>query len=502
MNHGSNATYRPTCRVLMYCLLFISAGLATCALPANRAVVAPVKAAATSDPLLGQGVAGPTQPFIGVAKQVKAAVVNISAVKKGSTKREGERTNPFFEDPFFRRFFGEEFERRMPAPRNHEQGLGSGVIVSSDGHIITNNHVVEQADELTVALPDKRTFKATVVGSDPKTDLAVIKIDASNLPVLPWGDSAQLQVGELVIAVGNPFGLTQTVTMGIISAVGRANMGIVDYEDFIQTDAAINPGNSGGALANLRGELIGINTAIFSQNGGNMGIGFAIPSTMAKSVFHSLVTHGKVVRGWIGVSIQEVTPDLAKQFGTNETTGALVADVLDDSPASKANFERGDIVMAYNGIPVRDPAHLRALVADTAPGTTVHFSILREKSRKDLSVKIEELPKELAKASASEKHQSGEGHPLSGISVENVPNQPGFFGKHKGRSGVVVTDIEKDSPAERAGLRVDDVIREINRTPVKDVQAFERLTAQLSPRTPVLVLINRGNATVFLSIAP
>ena len=412
MNDCSNATHRLIVRVFTCCLLFIVGGLTTCAFPSSRAVVAPVTAAATSDALLGQGVAGPTQPFIGVAKQVKAAVVNISSVKKPHTKREGERGNSFFDDPLFRRFFGEEFERRMPAPRNREQGLGSGVIISSDGYIITNNHVVEQADVLTVALPDKRTFKATVVGTDPKTDLAVLKIDASNLPVLPWGDSAQLQVGELVVAVGNPFGLTQTVTMGIISAVGRANVGIVDYEDFIQTDAAINPGNSGGALANLKGELIGINTAIFSQSGGYMGIGFAIPSTMAKSIFQSLVTHGKVVRGWIGVSIQEVTPDLAKQFGTSETTGALVADVLEDSPASKAKFERGDIIINYNGASVRDPAHLRALVADTAPGTTVHVSVLRENTPKELRVKIEELPKELAKASASDRHQSGEGHAL------------------------------------------------------------------------------------------
>lgn len=502
MNRCSNAMHRPTSRIFICYLLFIVAGLATCGFPSDRAVVAPVKAAATSDALLGQEVAGPTQPFIGVAKQVKAAVVNISSVKKLNTKREGERGNPFFDDPLFRRFFGEEFERRMPAPRNREQGLGSGVIISSDGYIITNNHVVEQADELNVALPDKRTFKATVVGTDPKTDLAVIKIDAANLPVLPWGDSAQLQVGELVVAVGNPFGLTQTVTMGIISAVGRANVGIVDYEDFIQTDAAINPGNSGGALANLKGELIGINTAIFSQSGGYMGIGFAIPSSMAKSIFHSLITHGKVVRGWIGVSIQEVTLELAEQFSTSETTGALVADVLEDSPAAKAKFERGDIITVYNGTSVRDPAHLRALVADTAPGTTVSVSVLREKTHMDLRVKIEELPKELAKASASDRHQSGEGHALSGISVENVPNQSGFFGKSKGRSGVVVTDIERNSPAERAGLRIDDVIREINRTPVKDVQDFERLTAKLTPKSSVLLLINRGTATVFLSVSP
>ncbi|HET7059117.1 MAG TPA: trypsin-like peptidase domain-containing protein, partial [Nitrospiraceae bacterium] len=252
------------------------------------------------------------ETFISVAKLAKASVVNISSSQK-TVQGEGFR-NPFFNDPFFRRFFGEE-ERRFPVPKERrEQGLGSGVIVSPDGHILTNNHVVEKADEIKVLLSDKRTFKAKVIGTDPKTDVAVIKIDVDNLPVLPWGDSAQLQVGELVLAVGNPFGLNQTVTMGIISAVGRANMGIVDYEDFIQTDAAINPGNSGGALVNLKGELIGINSAIFSRTGGNMGIGFAIPSNMAKSTMHSLIKYGKVVRGWLGVSIQDITQDLAKEF--------------------------------------------------------------------------------------------------------------------------------------------------------------------------------------------
>ena len=285
----------------------------------------------------------PSQPFVAIAKQAKSAVVNIAAVKKHRERETGR--SPFLDDPFFRRFFGEEFERRMPSPRDfREQGVGSGVIVSSDGYIITNNHVVDGMDELTVSLPDKRTFKAKVVGTDPKTDVAIIKIDAANLPVLEWGDASQLQVGEMVLAVGNPFGLSQTVTMGIISAVGRANVGIVDYEDFIQTDAAINPGNSGGALVNLKGELIGINTAIFSQSGGYMGIGFAVPSNMAKHVMHDLIKHGKVVRGWIGVSIQEVTADLAKEFGAEEPSGALVADVMDDSPASKAKLERGDII--------------------------------------------------------------------------------------------------------------------------------------------------------------
>lgn len=437
----------------------------------------------------------PGQLFVPIAKHAKASVVNVSSVKK--TKQEGQSfQSPFFDDPFFRRFFGGEFERRMPAPREfQQQGLGSGVIVTSDGYIITNNHVVEGADELNVSLPDKRTFKATVIGTDPKTDVAVVKIEASNLPVLPWGDASQLQVGEMVLAVGNPFGLNQTVTMGIISAVGRANMGIVDYEDFIQTDAAINPGNSGGALVNLKGELIGINSAIFSRNGGFMGIGFAIPSNMAKSVMQSLIKHGKVIRGWLGVSIQDVTPDLAKEFGATENTGALVGDVLEDSPASKAKLERGDIMTAYNGVPVRDSNHLRGLVAETPPGTTARLSVLRDKKPLDLTITIGELPKELAKAS---RDGSGKGdHALAGLTVENARQS----GRSKASSGVVVTDIEPESSAERAGLQKGDIIHEINRKPIKDVKDFERLTSQLAPRSRVLLLVKRGNSTIFLSIS-
>jgi len=458
---------------------------------------------AVSQPLTGtvQFANAPTaegalsgQLFVPIAKRAKASVVNVSSVKK--TKQEGQSfQNPFFDDPFFRRFFGEEFERRMPAPREfQQQGLGSGVIVTSDGYIITNNHVVDGADELNISLPDKRTFKAKVIGTDPKTDVAVIKIDASNLPVLPWGDASQLEVGEMVLAVGNPFGLSQTVTMGIISAIGRANVGIVDYEDFIQTDAAINPGNSGGALVNLKGELIGINTAIFSQSGGYMGIGFAIPSTMAKSVMQSLIKHGKVIRGWLGVSIQDVTPDLAKEFGATENTGALVGDVMEDSPASKAKLERGDIITSYNGVPVRDSNHLRGLVAETPPGTTARLSVLRDKKPLDRTITIGELPKELAKAS---RNGSGKGeHALSGLTVENARQS----GRSNASSGVVVTDIEPESLAAQAGLQKGDVIHEINRKSVKDVKDFERLTSQLAPRSPVLLLVKRGNSTIFLSI--
>ena len=469
----------------------------------SLAICSPPQDAAAGQPTTGADQPGAAnagifaQPFVAVAKHAKAAVVNISSVKK--TAQGAERPGPFFDDPFFRRFFGEEFERRMPAPRDRrEQGLGSGVIVTQDGYIVTNNHVVEGADELTVSLPDKRTFKAKVIGTDPKTDVAVLKIDASNLPVLTWGDAGQLQVGEMVLAVGNPFGLSQTVTMGIISAVGRANMGIVDYEDFIQTDAAINPGNSGGALVNVRGELIGINTAIFTQSGGYMGIGFAIPSNMARSVMDSLIRHGKVVRGWIGVSIQEITQDLAKEFGAAGTKGALVADVLDDGPAAKAKLERGDIITGYDGKTVNDPGHLRSLVAETPPGTSVRLSIWRDKTTKDLTLVIGEQPKEVASTKSG---GSGRGdHALAGMTVEEV--KPDRSGRARIQTGVVVTEIEPDSPAERAGVRKGDIIREINRKPVKHVRDFERLTKELTAKSPVLLLIARGNATIFLSISP
>jgi serine protease Do len=290
--------------------------------------------------------------------------------------------------------------------------------------------------------------------------------------------------------------------MGIISAVGRANMGIVDYEDFIQTDAAINPGNSGGALVNLKGELVGINSAIFTRNGGFMGIGFAIPSNMARGVMDSLIKHGKVIRGWLGVSIQEVNQDLAKEFGAPDTSGALVADVMEDSPAAKAGLERGDIITNFNGTGVKDPAHLRALVAETAPGTTVTLTIFRDKKSREITVTVAELPKELAVAARSGKEGRGD-HALAGVTVETyVPDRSGRQGRARAGGGVVVKDVEPNSPAERAGLRVGDIIREINRKPVRSAQDFERLTAGLPPKSPVLLLLGRDNATIFLSINP
>src|SRR5437660_9523027 len=302
--------------------------------------------------------AGADHNFVEVAKAVTPAVVNISTTRLTRVP-EGHSFGPF-DDPFLRRFFGDEFfRRRFEAPQDRrERSLGSGVIADPSGYIITNNHVVSKADEIRVLLSDKRELKAKVVGTDPKTDIAVIQVDAKDLPTIPWADSDRLQVGEYVLAIGNPFGLNQTVTMGIVSAVGRANVGIAEYEDFIQTDAAINPGNSGGALVNARGELIGINTAIFSQSGGYMGIGFAVPSNMVRSVMEQLRKGGQVVRGYLGVSIQELTQDLAKQFGVSETKGVLISDVLSDSPARRARLERGDVLIEFDGRAVETPTEL------------------------------------------------------------------------------------------------------------------------------------------------
>jgi len=435
------------------------------------------------------------ETFIKVAKDAMASVVNISATKRATM--EGQK-NPFLDDPFFRRFFGEEFEKRFKQPRERqEQGLGSGVIVSSDGYIVTNNHVVEQADELMVLLGDKRNFPAKLIGTDPKTDLAVIKIEASGLPTLPWGNSMTLEVGELVLAVGNPFGLNQTVTMGIISAVGRANVGIVDYENFIQTDAAINPGNSGGALVNLQGQLIGINTAIFSRTGGYMGIGFAIPSQMVKHVMNSLIGHGKVIRGWLGVSIQELSEDLAKQFDAPDTQGALVGDVFSTSPAGLAGLQRGDIIRTYNDIQVKNPTHLRSLVADTAPNTSVPMTVLRNGKTVTLSVAIGEMPKDVASLSKAEPGSIQGDHALAGMYVE--PVKPGQTSDNQ---GVVVTQVEPNSPAERAGIRPGDILLEINRRTIRSVNDFEQLAGDLKAKAPVLALIQRGKGTIFLTIKP
>ncbi|MFZ5877146.1 MAG: DegQ family serine endoprotease [Nitrospirota bacterium] len=442
--------------------------------------------------------------FVEVSKAVKPAVVNISTTRViKSDEGQSRSGNPFFEDPFFRRFFGDEFYRQFDAPRQRkEQSLGSGVIVDG-GYIVTNNHVIAKADEIKVVMSDKREFKGTLVGTDPKTDLAVIKVPASDLPTIPWGDSTTLEVGEYVLAVGNPFGLNQTITMGIVSAVGRANVGIADYEDFIQTDAAINPGNSGGALVNVKGELVGINTAIFTRSGGYMGIGFAVPSQMVKSVIDSLVSKGKVVRGWLGVTIQEVSPELAKQFGLKEARGALVSDILEGSPADKAGIKRGDVVVEIDRKAVENASQLRNLVAALQVGAKAQVKVIRDKKEKSFDVVIGEQPKDLAgKSGEPSEEGAGEG-PLAGIGVHDLsPDFAKRFGLPEDEEGVVVTRVEPGSVAEDAGVERGDLIVEINREPVRTTREFNRIAREIAKDESVLLLVNRQGQALFITITP
>jgi serine protease Do len=429
--------------------------------------------------------------------------VNISTTRTSRTP-EGHGFAPF-EDPFFRRFFGDELFRRFEAPKDRrERSLGSGVIVDPNGYIITNNHVVSKADEIKVLLDNKRELKAKVVGVDPKSDVAVIKVEAQGLPIVPWANSDKLQVGEYVLAIGNPFGLNQTVTMGIISAVGRANVGIAEYEDFIQTDAAINPGNSGGALVNVRGELIGINTAIFSQSGGYMGIGFAVPSNMVRSVMDQLIKGGKVVRGYMGVSIQELSQDLAKQFGSPETRGVLITDVMGDSPAKRGKLERGDVIFEYDGHPVLNPTQFRNLVAQTPVGKKVRVKILRNGKERDQEIMIVEQPLTLARAGVEpeEPEPRAEGV-FAGLEVRDLSSDLiRRFSVPRDKAGVLVVAVAQGSPSEEAGVRAGDVIAEINRKPIANVRDYSKIVGTLGAQDPALVLVLRNSRNIYITIKP
>ncbi len=434
------------------------------------------------------------QAMADVAAAVKPAVVNVSTSR--TVKIPQSDFGPFFNDPFFRRFFGDEFSQRRMPKEHKTESLGSGVIVSPDGYILTNNHVIKDADEIKVLLSDKREFKGTVKGIDPKTDIAVIKIDAVNLPTVPWGDSDKLRVGEIVLAVGSPYGLNQTITMGIVSAVGRANVGIADYEDFIQTDAAINPGNSGGAMVNAKGELIGINTAIFSTSGGYQGIGFAIPSNMAKAVMDSLINKGKVIRGWLGVSIQPVTPELAKQFNLKEEYGALISDLVEKSPAENAGIMRGDVIVEIEGKKVDEPDHLRNMIAGTSPGTEINLKVIREGKSKSFKVTVGELPAEMQKASGGEYDNV-----LKGVSVQDltpeISRQLNISSRIK---GVVIADIAEGAPSEEV-LRREDVIVEINRKKIADIKAYENIVSKIKTKEDILLTVFRNGAAIYIPLS-
>jgi serine protease Do len=435
--------------------------------------------------------------FAPVLKPALASVVNISSSRIVKTPQ--VPFEPFFDDPFFRQFFGDRFPRRLPREQR-EHSLGSGVIVTVDGYILTNNHVIDKATDIKIALPDKREFKGKVVGSDPKTDVAVVKISATGLPTLSFGDSDKLQVGDYVFAIGDPFGIGETATMGIVSAKGRGNLDIEDYEDFIQTDAAINPGNSGGALVNARGELIGINTAILAGGGGgNQGIGFAIPIDMARRVMDQILKHGKVTRGYLGVVIQEVSPDLAKAFKAPEGKGALVGDVSADGPGAKAGLQKGDVIEEIDGQTVTGVNDLRLRIASTAPDTTVHLRVLRNGQARDVAVTLGELPE---KATAGRLGTETEDTPMKGVQVDDLtPQLRRELDLQPGIKGVVVTDVSPDSPAADSGLRRDDVIEEVNREPVESVAEYRRAIRRAGNQSIVL-LVNRNGNTTFVVVEP
>jgi serine protease Do len=442
-------------------------------------------------------VAAPNFPE--VVRRAMPAVVNISTTRVVETN--GSPLSPLMEDPFFRHFFGDQFPQQGPQKRR-ENALGSGVIVDTRGYIITNNHVVAKADEIKVLLSDKREFIGKVVGTDPKTDLAVIKINGANLPTIPWGDSDKLEIGGYVLAIGNPFGLNQTVTMGIVSAKGRANVGIADYEDFIQTDAAINPGNSGGALVNAGGELVGVNTAIFSRSGGYMGIGFAVPANMVRAVMDSLIASGKVTRGWLGVSIQDVTPELAQQFGLKRSEGALVSETIPGTPADKAGLRGGDVIIEFDGKAVEDPAGLRNVVAATPVGKTVTIKVMRNRKTVALRTEIVEQPQNLAQTDEAMRN-GGEGTALAGLELRDLtPEISRQLNLPAGTAGVVITEVDVGTPAEKAGLQPGDVVLEINRTRVASVDDFRREAAKLGKKDTALLLVNRRGSRRFVPVAP
>lgn len=439
------------------------------------------------------------QAFRHVAKKVSPAVVFIKVEKEVSSQGSTEFFSPFgrpFDDDFFHRFFGTppQFQQPHQAPKKRrEAGQGSGFLITPDGYILTNNHVVGDADLVSVQMNDGREYEAKIVGTDPGSDLAVIKIDESDLPFLRLGSSEKLEVGDWVLAVGNPFGLSHTLTAGVVSAKGRSGIGLNDYEDFIQTDAAINPGNSGGPLVNLDAEVVGINTAIFSRSGGYMGIGFAIPVDMAKNIKTQLIEDGEVKRGRLGVYIQDMTKDLADSFGLEETTGILITQIVEDSPAEAADLKQGDIILEIDGDKVDRVANFRNRISLTAPGTKVKLTVLRDGGREIVKVKIGKL--ETDKSSA----KSGSSDlPKLGLSLQQLtPELAERFG-YAEEKGLLVSGVESDSLAERAGIRRGNLILEIDRQRVTSVKEAQKLL-NMKNKTH-LFLVRQGQGTRYIAI--
>ncbi|MEO8050485.1 MAG: DegQ family serine endoprotease [Acidobacteriota bacterium] len=475
-------------RIFAFCLVSAAVGavVGSGIWAAHAPELAPVAAASTAAITPGSV----DTSFAPVVERALPAVVNISSSK--ATKVSAQDMPPM--DPF-RQFFGEEFGGRgrgssrgsvMPR-KQYEHSLGSGVVVRSDGYILTNNHVIDGADDITVTFDNKHEMKAKLVGTDAKTDVAVLKVDASNLPTIALADSSQARVGDIVLAMGSPFGLKQTVTMGIVSARGRTGLGIEAYEDFIQTDASINPGNSGGPLINTHGELIGINTAILANNGGNQGVGFAIPANLARSVMTQVMEHGKVVRGYLGLLPQDITPAMAQALHYKETQGVLVGDVTAGAPAAEAGLKRGDVILDLDGKKVDDSNQLRMRVSMTAPGTTVQLRVIHDGAERTVPVKLAEMPGNLG-ASAEKGSESGATSALDGVTVEAAQGH-----------GVTVTSVDEGSPAAEAGLREGDTILEVNRASVSSTADFNRAMHNVS-NGATLLLVKRGDNTFYIAL--
>jgi serine protease Do len=411
-----------------------------------------------------------------------------------------------FSDDALRQFFGGQLPRQG---KQTLQGLGSGVIVSPDGYILTANHVVSGAEEIMVGLgTELRKYKAKKVGTDSGTDVALLKIDEKNLPGITFADSDKARAGDIVLAVGNPFGLRQTVTMGIISAVGRGGMGIVDYENFIQTDAAINMGNSGGALVNIKGELLGINTAIFSRSGGNQGIGFAIPANLARDVMQSLREKGRVVRGYIGASVQPLTPELAEAMKLKgQPTGALVGEVAPKTPSEKAGLKTGDVITAVNGKKINDARELRLMIGSMQPGTRVQVEVNREGQKKTFDVELAEMPPgttaEGAEATPEESAEPEKTTVFGGVAVADITDDiRSALNLPKDIHGAVIAEIDADSPAGKAGLREGDVIQEVNKQPVKNAKDLVVITKKLKPSEKILIRVYSQGRSGYVALEP